>query len=482
MSKINLKDLTIKKAQEHLKNGDFTAVELADAYKKEIQAKNKDLNAYLEMFADIDTQAKEADKKIKAGTAGPLTGIPLSIKDNILIKGRVASSASKMLENYHATYNATVIDKLLEQNAIFLGRTNMDEFAMGSSTENSAYGVVKNPWDTSRVPGGSSGGAAAAVAADLCLGSLGSDTGGSIRQPASFCGMVGLKPTYGAVSRSGLMAMASSLDQIGPITKTVEDAEILFNAIKGKDSMDATSINTEDFAGKEDAKKLNSKKFKIGVPSEFVKQGVDKDVLDNFNASLEALKKAGHEIVDVKLPNLKYSLAVYYILQPAEVSSNLARFDGVKYGLHKDGSDLLDDYLLTRQEGFGKETRRRIMLGTYVLSTGYYDAYYNKANIVRSLIMKDFEEAFKNIDVVLTPTSPTPAFKAGEKADDPLSMYLADIFTVSANIVTLPAISVPSGFVERDSKKLPVGIQFTAPYSREDVLFAVGKAFEQVRG
>ncbi len=471
---IDLKTLTIKKAHDHLVKGDFTAVELAAAYQKEIELKNKDLNVYLEVFSDIQEQAQKADEIIKAGKATLLTGIPLSVKDNILIEGRKVSAASKMLENYRATYDATVISKLKEQGAVFLGRTNMDEFAMGSSTENSAFGVVKNPWDTSRVPGGSSGGAAAAVAGNLALASLGSDTGGSIRQPASFCGMVGLKPTYGAVSRYGLMAMASSLDQIGPITKTVEDTKILFDAIKGKDVMDSTSISIENEGIKESAKK-----FRIGVPQEFVKQGVDEDVLKNFNDSLEILKKQGCEIVDVQLPNLKYSLAVYYILQPAEVSSNLARFDGVKYGLHKDGKDLLDDYLLTRQEGFGKETRRRIMLGTYVLSTGYYDAYYNKANIVRSLIMKDFEEAFKDVDAILTPTSPTPAFKAGEKAQDPLSMYLADIFTVTANIVTLPAISVPSGFVEREGKKLPVGIQFTAPYGREDILFNVGSIVEK---
>ncbi|MCC2630577.1 MAG: glutamyl-tRNA(Gln) amidotransferase subunit aspartyl-tRNA(Asn)/glutamyl-tRNA (Gln) [Candidatus Paceibacter sp.] len=471
---INLKNLTIKKAHDHLVKGDFTAVDLAKAYVEEIKKKNPDINAYLESFADIEEQAKKADELIKSGKATVLTGIPLAIKDNILIKGRIASSASKMLENYTATYDATVIEKLKKEGVVFLGRTNMDEFAMGGSTENSAYGVTKNPYDTSRVPGGSSGGSAAAVAADMALASLGSDTGGSIRQPASLCGLVGLKPTYGAVSRYGVMAMASSLDQIGPFAKTVEDAEILFNAIKGKDKMDSTSIELKESGEVK-------QKMKIGVPFDFMKKGVDADVMKNFEDSLEALKKQGHEIVDITLPNIDYALAVYYILMPAEVSSNLARFDGVKYGLHVDGKDLLEDYILTRREGFGDETRRRIILGTYVLSTGYYDAYYNKANTVRALLIKDFENAFQNVDVVLTPTSPVPAFKIGEKSDDPLAMYLADIFTVSANITSLPAISVPSGFAEREGKQLPLGIQFTAPHSREDILFTIGKLFEQTR-
>jgi aspartyl-tRNA(Asn)/glutamyl-tRNA(Gln) amidotransferase subunit A len=481
---IDLKTLTIKKAHEHLKKGDFTAQDLANAYKKEIASKNKDINAYLEVFDDIDEQAKFADEKIKAGTADILTGIPLAIKDNILIKGRVASSASKMLENYHATYDATAISKLKEQGVIFLGRVNMDEFAMGGSTENSAYGVTKNPHDTSRVPGGSSGGSAAAVAMNGALASLGSDTGGSIRQPASFCGLVGLKPTYGAVSRHGLMAMASSLDQIGPITKTVEDGEILFNAIKGKDVMDATTLDHPAFQApllSKGGKQSEVVKYKIGVPFEFLKSGLDADVKKNFDATLETLKKLGHEIVDIKLPNIDLSLAVYYVLMPAEVSSNLARFDGVKYGLHKDGGDLLQDYLLTRKEGFGAEVRRRIILGTYVLSTGYYDAYYSSANIARKLLMQDFDEAFKSVNLVLTPTSPVPAFKIGERANDPLSMYLADIFTVTANLTSLPAISIPSGYSEKDGKYLPLGIQFTAPFAREDMLFTIGKQFDESR-
>ncbi len=472
---IDLKTLTIKKAHDHLSKKDFTASDLAHAYVKEIQNKNPDINAYLETYADIDAQAKLADQKFEAGTAGILTGIPLAIKDNILIKGRIVSSASKMLQHYTGTYDATVISKLKEHAPVFLGRANMDEFAMGGSTENSAFGVTKNPWDTSRVSGGSSGGSAAAVAADMALAALGSDTGGSIRQPASFCGLVGFKPSYGAVSRHGLMAMASSLDQVGPIAKTAEDAELIFNAIRGKDRMDSTTL--EIINNTTEAKKH----FRIGVPFSFMDKGVDADVMKNFTDSLEALKKLGHEIVDIELPNIDHALAVYYILMPAEVSSNLARFDGVKYGLHKDGKDLLEEYLLSRKEGFGDEVRRRIILGTYVLSTGYYDAYYNKANIVRALLVRDFETAFENVDFVATPTSPIPAFKIGEKSADPLAMYLADIFTVSANITSLPAISVPSGFANREGKLLPLGIQFTAPFKHDDTLFTIGKLFEQSR-
>jgi aspartyl-tRNA(Asn)/glutamyl-tRNA(Gln) amidotransferase subunit A len=470
---MDLTTLTLVEARKKLDAHEITAVQLAESYLAAIKEKNPELNAYLEVYDDVLEQAKAADEKIKARKASLMTGIPLSVKDNILIQGKVASSASKILEHYHATYDATVIAKLKEEGAVFLGRTNMDEFALGSSTENSAYGVTKNPHDISRVPGGSSGGAAASVGANLCIAALGSDTGGSIRQPASFCGVVGLKPTYGAVSRNGVMAMASSLDQIGPIAKTVEDAEIIFNAIKGKDPMDATSIEVPAQESKNT--------FTIGIPTGFLKEGVDEEVMRNFNDSVETLKKLGYTIKEIDLPNIKYSLAVYYILMPAEVSSNLARFDGVKYGLRKEGADLMEEYVTTRAEGFGKETRRRIILGTYVLSTGYYDAYYNKATTVRKLLMRDFDEAFKGVDLILTPTSPTPAFKIGERATNPLSMYLADIFTVSANLVTLPAISIPSGFTEREGKKLPLGIQFTAPYAREDMLFSLGKAFEKAR-
>ncbi len=471
---IDLAKLTIKTAHKHLTDGDFSAVDLASAYLSEIEKKNKEINAYIEVYQDVLEQAKLADEKIKSGKATLLTGIPFAIKDNILIKGKKASSASKILEGYVASYDSTVITKLKEAGAVFLGRVNMDEFAMGSSTETSAYGITKNPHDLSRVPGGSSGGSAASVAANLALVALGSDTGGSIRQPASLCGLVGLKPTYGSVSRHGLMAMASSLDVIGPIAKNVEDAEIVFDFIKGKDSYDSTSLDVSIY-NRKDAK---GRKLKIGVPRDFTSsEGIDKSVVDNFSESLEKLKKAGHEIVDISLPNIGYSLAVYYILMPAEASTNLARFDGVKYGLYKPGENLLEDYKNTRGQGFGREVRRRILLGAYVLSSGYYDAYYNKAVAVREVITSDFNKAFEQVDVIITPTTPSPAFKIGDKSSNPLSMYLADIFTVSANIASVPAVSIPSGFASVEGKDLPLGIQFMAPLGGEETLFRVGKDF-----
>jgi aspartyl-tRNA(Asn)/glutamyl-tRNA(Gln) amidotransferase subunit A len=472
---IDLSALTIRKAHEALKKGEFTAVELASAYLEMISKKNKDLNAYLEVYSDVKEQAERADKIIKEGRATLLTGIPIAVKDNILVEGRKASAASKMLENYTATYDATAIRKLKEQGVVFLGRTNMDEFAMGGSTENSAFGVTKNPHDGARVSGGSSGGSAAVVAMDGALIALGSDTGGSVRQPASFCGIVGLKPTYGAVSRHGLVAMGSSLDQIGPMAKTVEDVELIFNTIKGKDVMDSTTIDETTYP-KTDSQ---SKKPTIGIATALIKLGgIDPDVVRNFNESVEKLKKLGFETKEIELPHVGYSLPVYYIVMPAEVSSNLARFDGVKYGLHKEGLNLLEDYLETRGEGFGKEVRRRILLGTYVLSSGYYDAFYGKANAAREVITKDFTDAFKSVDCILTPTSPTPAFKIGEKASDPLEMYLADVFTVTANLTGMPALSFPSGVSLKEGKELPLGLQLTAPHGREDILFAVAKAFK----
>jgi aspartyl-tRNA(Asn)/glutamyl-tRNA(Gln) amidotransferase subunit A len=466
---INLKELTIKKAHDALIKKEYTAVMLAQEYLKEIENKNPELHAYLGIYDDVIEQAQKADEMFANGKATMVTGIPFAIKDNILFEGKVASGGSKILENYVATYDATVIKKLKEAGAVILGRANMDEFAMGGSTENSAYGPSKNPNDTTRVPGGSSGGSAVTVAGGMALVALGSDTGGSIRQPASFCGIVGLKPTYGSVSRHGLMSMASSLDVIGPMTKTVEDAEIVYNVIKGKDEFDATSVEGE----------INKKgKYIIGIPKDFLKDGVDADVLENFNQSVEKLKSQGFEIKDVSLPTLPYALAVYYILMPAEVSSNLARLDGVKYGSLKEGKDLIEDYFLTRGEFFGKEARRRIMLGTYVLSTGYYDAYYGKALKVRELVKQDFDRVFKEVDVIITPVSPMPAFKFGEKANDPLQMYLADIFTVGANLATVPAISIPAGVVSREEKSLPVGLQIIAPRFGENILFDIGKKFE----
>jgi aspartyl-tRNA(Asn)/glutamyl-tRNA(Gln) amidotransferase subunit A len=470
---IDLSTLTIKKAHDDMKSGKYSAVDLANAYLSEISKKNKEINAYLEVFSDIIEQAKEADKRFKDGTSTLLTGIPFAIKDNILIKGRIATSASKILEGYHATYDATVIEKLKKEGVVFMGRTNMDEFAMGGSTENSAFGVTKNPLDISRVAGGSSGGSAAAVAMSGSLGALGSDTGGSIRQPASFCGLVGLKPTYGRVSRYGVMAMGSSLDQIGPFGKTVTDTEIIYNTIKGKDVKDGTTISDNTYT----IKKL-SKKPVIGVPRHFLGgDGINKDVIDNFNLSLEKFKKIGYEVVDITLPNIAYSLAIYYVIMPAEVSSNLARFDSVRFGLHKDGKDGIDDYFVTRGAGFGKEARRRILLGTYVLSSGYYDAYYNRANAVRRILTQDFVKAFEKVDIILTPTTPAPAFLIGEKTADPVAMYLEDIFTVTANLTGMPAMTIPSGFSEVGGKKLPLGLQMTGRHGEEDLLYRIGKEF-----
>ena len=470
---IDLENLTIKKARLALDAKEFSAVDLAQAYLNEIEKKNKELNAYLEVYDDVLEQAKSADERIAKGESHPLLGIPLAIKDNILIKGKIASSASKILENYVASYNATVIDKLKKQGAVFLGRTNMDEFALGGSTENSAYGPTKNPHDTKRVPGGTSGGSAAAVASGMALAAIGSDTGGSIRLPSSFCGVVGFKPTYGNVSRYGLMAAASSFDVIGPIAKTIEDTEIIFDAIKGNDVLDSTSITDTTYPAISKKEKLT-----IGVPWDLINQdGIDSKVKENFKEKVNSLENLGYEIKDIKLPNC---LALYYIINFAEVSTNLARFDGVRYGLHENGKNLLEDYLLSKGKGFGKETRRRVLLGAYVLSAGYFDAYYGKAQKAREALRKDFQNLFSEVDLILTPTSPIPAWKIGEKSD-PLSMYLVDIFTVTANIVGVPAVSLPSGFMEVEGKKLPLGIQFMAPHGGEELLFEIGKKFETIK-
>ncbi|OGG72572.1 glutaminyl-tRNA synthase (glutamine-hydrolyzing) subunit A [Candidatus Kaiserbacteria bacterium RIFCSPLOWO2_01_FULL_53_17] len=477
---IDTNKLTITSAHKHLMSGDFSARELAQAYLDVIEKKNKDINAYLEVFDDVLEQATQADKRIASKkNVHLLTGIPLAMKDNILIKGYRCGAASKILEGYYATYDSTVARKLKETGAVFLGRTNMDEFAMGTSTENSAYGPTKNPHDTSRVPGGSSGGSAAAVAMGGALAALGSDTGGSIRQPASFCGLVGLKPTYGAVSRYGLMAMGSSLDQISPLARTMQDAETLFNSIRGLDPHDGTTISPDMYGVAE-----IPKKFVIGVPEEFAySKGVSESVVKNFKESIERLKVLGCEIRSVKMHNLPYALPAYYIIMPAEVSSNLARYDGVKFGALEEGEDLMQDYFRTRGRLFGKEARRRIMLGTYVLSAGYYDAYYKKAVAVRNLIRQDFKNVFaEGVHAIATPTAPSPAFKIGEKINDPLQLYVEDIFTVTANISGMPAISLPSGFSLVDGKQLPLGLQLQAPHGREQYLFEIGKKFEKIRG
>ena len=471
---IDLTTLTIEQAHAALTSGEYSVWELCEAYLDVIKEKNPDINAYLEVYDDVRAQADAAQKRFADGTATMLTGIPIALKDNMLYAGHKVGAGSKILEGYVATYDGTVVKLLKDAGAVFLGRTNMDEFAMGSSTETSAYGNTKNPLDTSRVPGGSSGGAAASVAMNGALISLGSDTGGSIRQPAAFCGLVGLKPTYGAVSRYGLIAMGSSLDQIGPFAKTVRDVEIMHSFISKYDPMDSTSMPEDKRVA--DKKPL---KKKLGVPSSFLTgPGIDPEILANFNLAIEKLKGAGYEIVDVSLPVMPYSLAVYYILMPAESSTNLARFDGIRYGAQINGGNLLDTYKLSRGKGFGREVRRRILLGTYVLSHGYYDAYYNKAVKVREEIKKELANVFETVDAIVTPTTPGAAFKFGEKSGDPVSMYLCDVFAVPANIAGVPAISVPSG---KNRDNMPLGIQFMAPHFQEEVLFALGKEFEKLQ-
>ena len=471
---IDISTLTIFSARKKLDSKEFSVVELVKTYLDEINRKNKDINAYLEIYNDVLEQAKMADQAITRGEIFPMTGIPIAVKDNILIEGKTATSGSKILKGFVAPYDAAVIKKLKSQHAVFLGRANMDEFAMGSSTENSAFGVTKNPLDPTRVAGGSSGGSVASVAMGGALASLGSDTGGSVREPTSFCGLVGLKPTYGGVSRYGLMALGSSLDVIGPVTKTVTDSEILWDAIKGQDKMDSTTYSEDVYPKNKNSK---NKSLTIGVPYHILEKGLRGDVRKNFDESIEKLKKLGYKIKDIKLPNIGYSLAVYYIIMPAEASSNLARFDGVKYGLHIDGNDLLSDYLKTRGMGFGEEVRRRILIGTYVLSTGYYEAYYNKAIHLRQTISNDFQKAFTEVNAIALPTTTGPAFKIGEKASDPLALYLEDVFTVPANIVGVPAISIPSGSVNDGGVDLPLGIQFMAPHNCEELLFEIGKKF-----
>jgi len=469
---MDLSTLTVAQARKDLDAKKYSALDLTNAYLENIAKKDGEIHAYLEVWADsAREEASKADAMIARGEAHPLTGIPLAIKDNLLIKGRIASAASKILENYHASYDATVIEKLRAQGAVFLGRANMDEFAHGSSTENSAYGPSKNPHDTTRVPGGSSGGSAAAVAGDLALAALGSDTGGSIRQPAAHCGLVGLKPTYGAVSRFGLIAMGSSLDQIGPLTKTAEDAKIIFDVIRGHDVHDATSLPDAEIAQKS-AKVL-------GVPRAFLQKGIDPDVLVVFEATLEKLKHEGYEIRDVDMPTLPYGLAVYYVVMPAEVSTNLARFDGIRYGLSVPAETIGDVYTKSRGQGFGPEARRRILVGTFVLSSGYSDAYYRKARAVRSTIREEFNTALKSVDAIVLPTTPSPAFKLGEKTADPLAMYAEDIFSVPVNLAGVPAISVSSGTVEREGKKLPVGFQIIASHRAEQTLFTIAEAVEK---
>ena len=449
-------DMNIVETRETLRNGGITSVELTQFYFDRIKKHDGAVRAYLRLTEEMALEmAADADRRIKAGEDSPLLGIPFGIKDIFCAKGLETTCASQILKGFIAPYDSTIIRKLKESHYVHLGRVNMDEFAMGSSTENSSFQTTRNPWDIERIPGGSSGGSAAAVAAGFCAASLGTDTGGSIRQPAGLCGTVGMKPTYGRVSRYGLVAFASSLDQIGPITRNVTDTAVVLGAIAGYDPMDSTSI-PEPVPDYVDSLGRDIKGMRIGIPKEYFIEGMDPEVKESVEAAIALFEAQGASRVDISLPHTEYAVATYYIICTAEASSNLARYDGVKYGMRVEGKDIIDMYKKTRMKGFGKEVKRRIILGTYVLSSGYYDAYYGKAGKVRTLIRRDFEQAFEKCDIIVTPVSPTTAFKIGEKVEDPLQMYLSDIFTIPVNLAGLPGMSVPCGF---DGAGLPIGLQ-----------------------
>lgn len=466
---MELFSLGIMELSKMLARREVSAKDIHNSVYKRINAVEPEIKAY------VTITMEKADSETSEGAMKTLSGIPMAIKDNMCTKGILTTCSSKILANFIPPYESTATSKLLNNGYVLSGKTNMDEFAMGSSTENSGFHTTRNPWDTNRIPGGSSGGSAAAVAADECIAALGSDTGGSIRQPASFCGVVGLKPTYGRISRYGLVAFASSLDQIGPITKNVTDSAILMNILSGKDPRDSTSapVSVPDFTS---ALGKDIKGLKLGIPKEYFIEGIDPEVAQAVHTAVRHLEALGAVPVEVSLPHSGYAVAAYYVLATSEASSNLARYDGVKYGFRAEGKDLLDMYMNTRAQGFGAEVKRRIMLGTYTLSSGYYDAYYKKAQQVRTLIRNDFENAFRNVDLIVTPTSPTPAFRLGEKTDDPLQMYLADIFTISVNLAGMPAISVPCGF---SSENLPIGLQLIGRHFDEESLLKASYAYEQ---
>ena len=475
---MELYELTVHELMDKLNKKEITSEDITKSYVSRINEKEDNIEAFVTVLSEeAENKAKEIDQKIKKGEiTNKLAGIPIGIKDNICTKGIKTTCASKMLEDFVSPYNATVMDKINAENLITIGKLNMDEFAMGGSTENSYFKKTKNPWNLSKVPGGSSGGSAAAVASQMVPWALGSDTGGSIRQPASFCGIVGLKPTYGLVSRYGLVAFASSLDQIGPITKDVRDSAILLNIIAGHDKKDSTSV---DMPKKDYEKALtgNIKGLKIGVPKEFFGEGINEEVKESLKQAIETYKKLGAEVEEFSLDIAKYALATYYIIACAEASSNLGRFDGIRYTYRaKDFKDLKDLYKKTRSEGFGAEVKRRIILGTYVLSSGYYDAYYKKAQQVRTLVMNEFNKGFEKYDVILTPTSPTVAFGIGEKSNNPLEMYLADICTVSINIAGLPGVSIPCGV---DKEGMPIGMQLIGNRFQEETILNAAYSFEQ---
>jgi len=468
--------LGISKAGELLSKKEISAKELLDCLYQRIESVDDKVKAFVTLSKEHAYQmADAAQTQINEGSPLTLQGIPIAIKDNMCTKGIKTTCSSKILENFIPPYESTVTSRLSNNGYILIGKTNLDEFAMGSSTENSGFFTTRNPWDIERIPGGSSGGSAAAVAADECIAALGSDTGGSIRQPAALCGVVGLKPTYGRVSRYGLVAFASSLDQIGPITKNVKDSAILLNIISGKDPFDSTSapIAVPDFT-----KVLGNeiKGLKIGIPKEYFIKGMDREIDESVKAAIKKLESLGAVPVEISLPHTEYAVATYYVLATSEASSNLARYDGVKYGLRAEGKDLMEMYMNTRAQGFGSEVKRRIILGTYTLSSGYYDAYYKKAQQARTQIKADFEKAFSSVDAIVTPTSPTAAFKIGEKADDPLQMYLSDIFTISVNLAGIPAISIPCGFT---SNNLPIGLQIIGKHFDEETILKAAYAYEQ---
>ncbi|MCD4719003.1 MAG: Asp-tRNA(Asn)/Glu-tRNA(Gln) amidotransferase subunit GatA [Desulfobacula sp.] len=475
-------ELTIGKAQKLLFEHQISSFELTNALLERIEKYDDKIGAFITVDKDLALeQAKKADQDIADNKISALTGVPIALKDLLCTKGIKTTCASKILDNFIPQYDGTVVSKLKKNGAIIIGKTNMDEFAMGSSTENSSYKITTNPWNEQYVPGGSSGGSAAAVAAHFCCGALGTDTGGSIRQPASHCGVVGLKPTYGRVSRFGLVSYGSSLDQIGPITKDVKDAAILLNIISGNDQMDSTSamVDVPDFTKAFDQFKQGALKgMTAGIPKEYMSvDGIDPEVEKVFKETKKILKDLGVQIKEISLPHTDYVVAAYYIIAPCEASSNLARFDGVKYGFRaKSSEDLIDMYKKTKSTGFGLEVQRRILIGTYALSAGYYDAYYGRASQVRTLIMEDFSKAFETCDFILSPVAPAPAFKIGENIDDPLTMYLTDIFTLSANMAGIPGISVPAGY---SSKGLPIGIQMMANRFDEMSLLRAGHGFEK---
>ncbi len=476
---MELYSLTIHEAQKRLRQGEITSVDLTESVLERITAVEDKIHAYISVQETLALQmARFADERRANGEDNPLLGIPLGIKDAIITQGVPTTAGSTMLKNFAPPFDATAVNKLRRAGAVFVGKTNTDEFTMGSSTEHSAFHPTNNPWDLNRVPGGSSGGSAAAVAANEGLAMLGTDTGGSIRQPAAFCGVVGVKPTYGRVSRYGLIAHGSSLDQIGPLTKDVEDAAILLSAMAGHDPQDSTSLNVPVPDYVTEMKQTGSLKgLKVGVPQEYFIEGLASDVESVVRAAIEQLADLGAEIVDVSLPNTRYGIPVYYLISTAEASANLSRYDGVRFGFREDGGDMWNTFRETRKNGFGSEVKRRIMLGTYALSAGYYDAYYLKAQQVRTLLRRDFEHAFETVDVMVSPVTPTVAFEIGAKVDDPLQMYLTDVFTVSLNLAGICGISVPCGFSAENN--MPVGLQIIGPALGESKIFQTAYQYEQ---